>query len=253
MGFRGEGWRCGLDAQRPLEGALGAVEDEDRRDARRNARGSGPAAAFEPQVERDTAIYAKIYETIITNKANFETEEAYELNVLKIFVDGRAMFYDANLDHSAQFMRDMDNDYGILPEPKFDESQQNYQSFVNGAISMICVPASVKAENREFVSIIIEALASEAYNVVTPALSETYLKRKMTRDAESADMIDIIVRHRVFDMAYVNMWEGVGSYVRDLLRQKSENGVASKLKSYTKQTQKKISNIVKAFDDSLKD
>ncbi|MBO4870153.1 MAG: carbohydrate ABC transporter substrate-binding protein [Clostridia bacterium] len=208
---------------------------------------------FEPQVERDTAIYAKIYETIITNKANFETEEAYELNVIKIFVDGRAMFYDANLDHSAQFMRDMDNDYGILPEPKFDESQQNYQSFVNGAISMICVPASVKAENREFVSIIIEALASEAYNVVTPALSETYLKRKMTRDAESADMIDIIVRHRVFDMAYVNMWEGVGSYVRDLLRQKSENGVASKLKSYTKQTQKKISNIVKAFDDSLKD
>ena len=207
---------------------------------------------FEPQVERDTAIYAKIYEAIITNKSNFETEEAYEINTIKIFVDGRAMFYDANLGHSEQFMREMDNDYGILPEPKFDEEQADYQSFVNGAISMICVPTTVREENREYVSIIIEALASEAYNLVTPALKENILKRKMTRDAESADMIDIIVRHRVFDMGYANMFDGVGSYVRDLLRQKSETGVSAKLKSYTKQTQSKISKIVKAFDDSLK-
>ncbi len=207
---------------------------------------------FEPQVERDTAIYAKIYEAIITNKSNFETDAAFELNTIKIFVDGRAMFYDANLGHSEQFMREMDNDYGILPEPKFDEAQKDYQSFVNGAISMICVPTTVRAENREYVSVIIEALASEAYNIVTPALKENILKRKMTRDAESADMIDIIVRHRVFDMAYANMFDGLGSYVRDLLRQKSETGVSSKLKGYTKQAQKKISNIVKAFDESLK-
>ena len=207
---------------------------------------------FEPQTERDTAIYAKIYEAIITNKSNFETEEAYEINTIKIFVDGRAMFYDANLGHSEQFLREMDNDYGILPEPKFDEEQTDYQSFVNGAISMICVPATVREENREYVSVIIEALASEAYNLVTPALKENILKRKMTRDAESADMIDIIVRHRVFDMAYANMFDGVGSYVRDLLRQKSETGVSSKLKSYTKQTQSKIKKIVEAFDKSLK-
>ena len=207
---------------------------------------------FEPQTERDTAIYAKIYEAIITNKSNFETEEAYEINTIKIFVDGRAMFYDANLGHSEQFMREMDDDYGILPEPKFDSAQENYQSFVNGAISMICVPATVKEQNREYVSVIIEALASEAYNLVTPALKENILKRKMTRDAESADMIDIIVRHRVFDMAYANMYDGIGSFVRDLLRQKSETGVAAKLKSYTKQTQSKIKKIVEAFDKSLK-
>jgi lipopolysaccharide biosynthesis regulator YciM len=162
------------------------------------------------------------------------------------------MFYDATLGHSEQFMREMDNDYGILPEPKFNELQTDYQSFVNGAISMICVPTTVREQNREYVSIIIEALASEAYNIVTPALKENILKRRMTRDAESADMIDIIVRHRVFDMAYANMYDGIGSFVRDLLRQRSETGVSAKLNSYTKQTQKKISNIVKAFDESLK-
>ncbi len=206
---------------------------------------------FDSRPERDTNIYDKMYAVLMTNKANFETEEAYELNVIKIFTDGRAMFYDAILS-SSEFLREMTDDYGFIPEPKFDENQKDYKSFVNGASSMICVPATVREQNREYVSIIIEALASEAYKIVTPALIEQYIKRKMTRDADSAEMVDYIVRHRAFDMAYVNLWEGAGSYIRDLLRQKSATGVSKKLKSLTAQSQRKIERIVKAFDDSLK-
>ena len=204
---------------------------------------------YDPHIERDTNIYEKIYKAIITNKANFETDEAYELNVIKIFTDGRAMFYNAMLS-SCEFLREMDDDYGILPEPKYNISQSEYKSFVNGASSMICVPATVKPENREYVSVIIEALASEAYRVITPALKETYLKRKMTRDWQSSEMVDIIVRHRVFDMAYVNMWEGIGSFVRDLLRNKSTN-VSSIFQKYSVQSQKKIEKIVRSFDETV--
>ena len=204
---------------------------------------------YDPHIERDTFIYEKIYDAIITNRANFETDEAYELNVIKIFTDGRAMFYNAMLS-SCEFLREMDDDYGILPEPKYDEKQTEYKSFVNGASSMLCVPATVKPENREYVSIIIEALASEAYRIVTPALKETYLKRKMTRDWQSSEMVDKIVRHRVFDMAYVNMWEGIGSFVRDLLRSKSKN-VSNMFQKYEVSSKKKIEKIVKSFDDTV--
>ena len=206
---------------------------------------------YKPDIAVETRIYEKIYKDLITNNANFETDPAYELNVIKIFTDGRAMFYDAILS-SCEFLREMEDDYGILPEPKFDENQKEYKTFVNGASSMVCVPATVKPENREYVSIITEALASEAYKVITPELKEVYLKRKMTRDWESAEMVDIIVRHRIFDMAYVNMYDTLGSYVRDLLRNKSTN-VASKLSTYEKQVPKKIDKIVEAFDKSLAD
>ncbi len=206
---------------------------------------------YKPDIAVETRIYEKIYKALITNNANFETDPAYELNVIKIFTDGRAMFYDAILS-SCEFLREMEDDYGILPEPKFDENQKEYKTFVNGASSMVCVPATVKPENREYVSIITEALASEAYKVITPELKEVYLKRKMTRDWESAEMVDIIVRHRIFDMAYVNMYDTLGSYVRDLLRNKSTN-VASKLSTYEKQVPKKIDKIVEAFDKSLAD
>lgn len=205
---------------------------------------------YDPQLERDANIYSKIYDVIITNNAYYETDvtAARFPNVAKMFADGRAMFLDAKLS-TAEELRDMDDEFGILPVPKLT-ADQDYKSFVNGASSMICVPASVPESNREFVSIVTEALASEAYRTVTPVLKETYLKRKITRDADSADMIDYIVRNRVFDMAYVNMHDGVGSYVRDLLT-KGTKDISSKLKSYEKAAKKKVENIVKAFDKSL--
>lgn len=205
---------------------------------------------YDPQLERDSVIYSKIYNVIIGNNSYFESSMSDYMRVIETFLEGRALFYDSTLAASGT-LRDMDDEFGILPVPKLDTVQSDYRSFVNGASSMICVPATVPAANREFVSVIIEALASEAYRTVTPVLKENYLKRKVTRDADSADMIDYIVRNRVFDMAYVNMHDGVGSYVRDLL-QKGSADISAELEKYQKSAAKKISNIVKAFDKSLK-
>ncbi len=205
---------------------------------------------YNPQLERDSVIYNKIYNIIIGNNSYYETQMSDYMRVIETFLEGRALFYDSTLAASGT-LREMDNEFGILPVPKLDSSQSDYKSFVNGASSMICVPATVPAANREFVSIIIEALASEAYRTVTPVLKENYLKRKVTRDADSSDMIDYIVRNRAFDMAYVNMHDGVGSYVRDLL-QRGSTDISGELKKYQKSAAKKIDNIVKAFDKSLR-
>ncbi len=205
---------------------------------------------YDPQLERDSVIYNKIYNIIIGNNSYYETQMSDYMRVIETFLEGRALFYDSTLAASGT-LREMDNEFGILPVPKLDSSQSDYKSFVNGASSMICVPATVPAANREFVSIIIEALASEAYRTVTPVLKENYLKRKVTRDADSSDMIDYIVRNRAFDMAYVNMHDGVGSYVRDLLQRGSKD-ISAELKKYQKSAAKKIDNIVKAFDKSLR-
>ena len=212
------------------------------------------APVYDPDIERETAIYNKIYDVIIKNNAYFETDSTTKNfpNVAKVFSEGRAFFYDAKLS-SAEELRDMDYEFGILPIPKLNEAQDDYRSFVNGSSSMVCVPTTCRtAEMRERTSILIEAFAYESYKIVTPALIETYLKRKVTRDADSQDMINYIIRNRVFDMAYINMHDGVGSYVRDLLQKKSTN-VSSEIGKYKKSVPKKIDKIVQAFEKSLKE
>ena len=201
---------------------------------------------FEAQVERDTNIYNKIYDIVITNNANYETQ-LWNLPG-DIFNSGRALMFTGCLNDTTRF-RDMNDDFGILPIPKYDESQKEYRSYVDGSSAMICVPATVKPADRECISIILEALASESYKIVTPAFVEKMLKRKVTRDSDSADMIDYVVRNRVFDMGYVFMYNAIGSYVRELLIS-GKKDVASSLKKHEKSTIQKCKQIVKAFEKS---
>lgn len=201
---------------------------------------------YESQLERDTNIYEKIYDIVITNKANYETQT---WNVPgDVFSSGRALMFVGSLNDVTRF-RDMNDDFGILPVPKYDEEQKEYRSYVDGSSAMICVPATVKPADRECVSIILEALASESYKIVTPVFVEKMLKRKAARDSDSAGMIDYVVRNRVFDMGYVYMYNGIGSYVRELLIS-GKKDVASTLKRYEKSTIARCKQIVKAFEKS---
>ncbi len=204
---------------------------------------------YDPQAERDSGIYSKIYNVIIKNNAFYATDMSNYDYVTKMFTDGRALFLDSTLN-AADSMRDMDDEFGIVPVPMLNENQKEYRSFVNGASSMVCVPATAIGSDLEYLSIVIEGIASESYRVVTPELKETYLKRKITRDAESAEMIDFVVRNRVFDMGYVNLYDGAGSFVRELLGKKATD-ISSTMETYKTKSAKKIQNIVKAFDKSL--
>ena len=124
---------------------------------------------------------------------------------------------------------------------------EEYYSFVNGATSMVCVPVTCK--DLERASVVIEALASGAYKTITPVLYETYLKRKVTRDADSADMIEYIVRNRVFDMGYVNLFDGIGSFVREMLTAKKTD-VSYTFQKYKRKSQSDMEKLVESYKKS---
>jgi len=83
----------------------------------------------------------------------------------------------------------MEADFGIIPYPKYDENQARYYVRSGGGWPKI-VPAH--APNPERTSIILEALAAESRNTVVPAFKEINLKTKISRDNESAEMLDLI-------------------------------------------------------------
>ncbi|MBQ4137301.1 MAG: hypothetical protein IJD67_04240, partial [Clostridia bacterium] len=90
-------------------------------------------------------------------------------------------------------MREMSDDFGILPFPKWDEAQEEYITLSHNSATTVCIPISVDTEKaNEEVSAAIEALASESYRRVTIAYYETALKAAYNRDDQSAQMIDII-------------------------------------------------------------
>ena len=145
-------------------------------------------------------IYDEFF-SLMNNEACFLrfTEGNINYNGPDIFSSGRAMMASGGLG-SAQGLRNMDDDFGIIPYPKFDETDE-YSTAVNGVAPLIVIPISVSDVNRT--GAITEALAAYGHRDVIPAFYEKSLKSKYARDEESEEMMDLIKDSIIYDMGYV--------------------------------------------------
>lgn len=108
-------------------------------------------------------------------------------------------------------LRTMEDDYGILPMPKYDESIDGYHSTVEILVQWGAVPVTVPEDQIEMVSAVAEAMAYYGREYITPAYYETTLKLKQTRDEASMDMIDMIMAGRDTDFLFVNSLSGLNT------------------------------------------
>jgi hypothetical protein len=112
------------------------------------------------------------------------------------FRNGRSFFNVSRLSDMIWF-RDMPDDFGIIPFPKYDTAQQQYYTRVCVGFPFI-VPATI--QNPEISGAVMEAMACEARNTIIPAYYESSLQLKFARDADTAEMLDLIFDTRVYDL-----------------------------------------------------
>lgn len=119
----------------------------------------------------------------------------------KMFMENRSLLYWILL-HDIEKFRDMESDFGILPIPKYDEDQKEYGCTVNQYHGYTMgVPVTVDDTDRA--GIILEALAAKSRYTLQPAYYDIVLQRKLTRDDQSADMLDIIFASTVYDIGAI--------------------------------------------------
>ena len=109
-------------------------------------------------------------------------------------------------------MRNMADEFGVLPLPKYDEAQAEYYTVVDGGSDIMVVPATVT--NTELVGAIVEAMSAASYNDVIPAYIGQAIEQKGTRDEESIMIMREILDSRVIDFAY--LYDGFSGWVMKL-------------------------------------
>ncbi len=120
---------------------------------------------------------------------------------IDLFSAGDVLFREANL-YVYNDLREFDSYFGILPVPKYDAAQAEYHSLMNNSSMGISIPSSVV--DAEQIGTIVEALNAYSYVYLKDAYYESMLKGKLTRDAQSADMLDIITSSIVVDYGVMN-------------------------------------------------
>lgn len=136
-----------------------------------------------------------------------------ELN--HMLTDGRLLFREANIYNIKQY-REMSDDFGLLPGPKFNDEQTNYYQCIDShACSGVCIPMTAK--NLERTGVILEALAYESINIKDAYYNVT-LTGKYTRDEESLDMLKIIFDSRMYDTGIVFGWGNLTSVIDNTIK-----------------------------------
>jgi len=112
----------------------------------------------------------------------------------KPFSEGAGLFLAARMiNATTETMRNMEQEYGLIPMPKLDEAQDKYYAGVHDSGTVLCVPKSTADSKMEAIGATLEALCGEAHRTYMDAFLETAMKMKYSRDALSGQCIDLIM------------------------------------------------------------
>ncbi len=190
------------------------------------------------------ARYEKIYNVLIGQNSSFCTDYNDYADTFEMFLDGRALFVETAIGSMSSYSAKMEQDYGVVPDPKYDERQDSYYAFINGAAAFVGIVGTV--EDPEFVGTVLEGMSAYNYSVVTPNMFEIVTKYKSARDPESAEMVDIVIHNTVYDFAYY-FDIPISNVVRDQLAGRKAE-ISSAIKSADRMSKNTLKNILKAYE-----
>jgi hypothetical protein len=168
-----------------------------------------------------------------------------------IFGEGRAVYIPVDLGAAVVNFLNYDIEYGIVPYPKLDESQDQYYAGYTDRYFVIPNTCSDPA----YVGTILESMSAEGYRQVTPAYFEVALKNRYTKDQTSKEMVDLIKQSMILDFAYVygaDKWWSRSLY--HLLSGKDKDAskdYASYYQSMLPEAEARVDRVTAAFEEML--
>jgi len=211
-------------------------------------------AAGEPQFTLNTDKFPDIVTTIVelyNNGTGVWSALAPDTTSHKtVFQNGNAMlmtgqFFDVvDMSGAANF------DVGILPFPKFDEEQTNYYTMVDGGADSMGISKIESDEELETIGLIIEAMCAESYKQIYPVYYDTMLKNRYADMPDDAEMMDIIVDSRVYDVGYIyDNWKAAGFWMQNLVRANNTNTASYYASNWSTAEQYYTDQVLALFED----
>ena len=177
-------------------------------------------------------------------KMELENTEQYKIR--QMFANGNAAMATIRiLELESEVMRAMDQEFGVVPMPKYDEAQKGYRTLLHDQFTVVGILTTVQEERFDEVGAVLEAMSSISYKTVRPAYYETNLRTKIAKDPESAEMFNIIIDNIYIDagIIYTKALETFHNTFREIIGS-GQNTVTSDYKRVTAKAEKALRTMV---------
>ncbi len=155
----------------------------------------------ESQMERALDVLTLARSIAHDNHSSYIAKAGDEALSKNIFVEGRSLFYCEAASYLRGLNASMDTEYGVIPIPKYSTDQEHYTTWSHSIGSTLSMPTSVGKLDQEMFALVLETYVVLSEKFVRPAYYDNMLTVRNVHDAESAEMVDMIFLHRVYDMA----------------------------------------------------
>lgn len=194
--------------------------------------------------EKAAAICDKLYALHYSADGTFIPSGSGNRDIYTCFIEGNTLFCPIQMQYLYSQLRDYENDYGVIPMPKWDEEQAEYYSTCDAGANIMAIP--VTAANIEMIGAVVEALSAYSWRTVLPTYYDIALGAKSARDPESVEMIDLVLSSRVIDFAYLyDGWSGWVFKLADFV--KTEGAFASTYEKHAKSMQTYYDKVLAFF------
>jgi len=170
----------------------------------------------------------------------------YNDGIFKVFREGRALMFFEMIGTIPTF-RDMEDDFGLLPLPKFDAGQKNYHSFTSyGWATSYSVPVTNSDLART--GMILETMSGYSTDTLIPAVIDVSLKSKFARDEESAEMLQIIFETKTYDLGVDYNWGNLYGVYADAA-QKGFSAFVSAMERQIPKAESDMEKVIELFEE----
>ncbi len=207
---------------------------------------NGKVVLLEDQ-SRNIEIAEAIYKLTHENRGCYLNMDisVFEDHVINSFNDGNTLFCAYLMKSAANFL-DMSDPYAIIPYPKLDEQQKDYQTLIHDTATVFAVPKTVPADRLYIHGAVLEVMCNASYQKVTPAYYDVVLKSRYSQDPSSARAVDMIRAGIRTDFIYANnyIFSGtpLGTINRTLVSTGNSN-YSSLYKKYSIRVGRELENI----------
>ena len=174
-----------------------------------------------------TIEFAPKYYQICNSEYFYRPATSDSVNQMTVFKNGNVAFTINKLYQSEVYLREMDDNFYIVPTPKFNEAQPSHYTGLHDGNTIFGITYCSDAIPAAAVAL--EAMAAESLRIVTPEFYDFALKFKYTRDDEASEMIDLIKECAYSDFVFV--WGSSLNNITHFFR----NVTANPTSSYRKQ------------------
>lgn len=202
-------------------------------------------AMTETDLLKASDLLDKVLEMLYNGHNSYIVAPGKEKDALNMFINNQGLFYFECASYTGA-LRNMSDDFGVLPLPKYDKNQTRYATYVNPVSSTMIIPVGPK--NYDDLGKVIETMAILSSESVIPTYYDLVLKRKTIRDEESAQMLDIIFSNRIYDLSCFYEKIGLMHTFQEAINSRTNN-FSSNYQSRLKKAEKEIKHIVNKIED----